>query len=232
MRRLADGEGSAPPAKRQATLARFFPGAPALANVPDTIPEELVLKCSYCDKVVIGNFSAAPGGLKLHVKACHPFEHQEAELQADRVSSFISATLFDFEPMELIPEGIDLPDNSNNDLNGRVDEEMRGEGEKAKILRHSYTVKDKYKVLRLVENIEKRLRDGLGADNVFSTVPALDIVCRKTGIPMRTVRNWIEGKEEIRRVYEEQKRSRKLKRLGSGRRALFPKAEAVVAQMV
>lgn len=132
--------------------------------------------------------------------------------------------------MDLIPEGIEPSDPEIGGVDNEAQED--GDEEKAKRLRHSYTVKDKYKVLKLLDDTEKRLRESLGTGNVYLTFSARDLVCRRTGVPMRTLRNWIDRKEGIRKVYDEQKRARKLRRLGSGRRASFPIAEGVVAQIV
>jgi hypothetical protein len=104
--------------------------------------------------------------------------------------------------------------------------------EKKKQLRHSYTLKDKFLALKALEDAEARFLECLGADQAYFTLPLVETVSENTGIPVRTLRSWIDKKESIKTLYLAHRRARKLKRFGSGRKPAFPKAEKIVAELV
>lgn len=224
MRRFGE-EGGEPPLKRQATLANFFKrsdGEP-LSNVPAFVPDQLSVQCPYCELVITSlHSSALPGALKAHVAYKHQFELLEASARASSAVEFINRSIFDFVPMETIgeePDDMDVVESSDT-------------VEKSKKLRHSYTLKDKFKTVKALDDAETQLKAKLGPDKAYFVVSLHEIVSSRTGVPMRTLRDWIEKKDEIRKLYLEQKRARKVRKFGCGRKPLFPKAEGIVASIV
>jgi hypothetical protein len=124
------------------------------------------------------------------------------------------------DDMGLEPEGGDYGSGGEGD-NGKV-----------KILRHSYSIKDKYKTLEALKLAEERVKSELGPDCSFYAISVLELVNRMTGIPISTIKDWAKNKEFITKTYKEQKLARKNRRLGSGNKPLFSKAEKIVADMV
>jgi hypothetical protein len=92
----------------------------------------------------------------------HTVEVVEASSRVEGATRFVRESVFDFEPLEPIPEE---PENTNtgND-NPAVDPS------KPKQLRHSYTVKQKYFLLRDYEKAEARLKARLDTGDVLFAV--------------------------------------------------------------
>lgn len=210
--------------KRQATLATFFTardGTP-LAG-PRFAVNESRLQCPYCDFVLKSEFEASlAGNMKNHCVSKHTVEVVEASARVDGALRFVRESLFDFQPLEPIAE-VDV----------EVHEEDRSVDtpSKPKVLRHSYTTKQKYYVLKDYEKAEAMLKARLNDGDALFAVSVLELVSRTSGIPISTIKDWRKDREKTFSSYLA-RRDRLKKRFGSGRHALFPKSESKVAEIV
>lgn len=100
-----------------------------------------------------------------------------------------------------------------------------------KRLRHSYSIKTKFKILDCLDKAEAVVKASLAADSPFFHSPVLEGVSRKTGVPISTLKDWVQKRDVIHEKYAS-KRARRRRRLGSGRLPSFPKAEEAVAKLV
>jgi hypothetical protein len=205
--------------KKQATLGAFFrrpDGSPLAAP-----PQLHRLLCPYCDFYVESQYPASlPGGLRAHVQWRHPFDMLEASTRLQAALAAARQSIFDLIGMDPIPE-----EEENERAAEEADEdEANDEEDDAKTpkrKRHSYSIKEKFKALQALEKAEALVKASLADASLFFAVSVLDAVSRDTGIPSQTLKKWVSAKEKIRETYLARKRTRKARRLGSGRRALF-----------
>jgi hypothetical protein len=146
MKRASETGGGGPPQKRQATMAAFF-SSPSLEGVPKFAVSHHVL-CPYCTKKIAGTERSLAGGLKTHVMVTHPFEFMEASMRAERATSLITRSIFDLEPMSSIPEGTEPSDISQIGGDPAAPTPNSISSPNPKTLRHSYSIKDKFMVLK------------------------------------------------------------------------------------
>jgi hypothetical protein len=165
--------------------------------------------------------------------AAHTEEYLETKYRQESVVRHLRESIFDFVPLETIPEIPEPPPVAHPDaLPAFAPTGAPGPPSKPKFLRHSYSIKDKYYLLKKIDEAENYVKSKLEDDQEYFTVSVLELVHRSSGIPISTIKDWIDDKENIRSLYEKDKLARSLKRLGSGRHARFPKAEGIVAEMV
>jgi len=211
--------------KRQATLGAFFrrPDGTAAAAIPRFVPDGYSVKCDYCDRVLKSSTeSALPGALKVHCLTHHGLEYTEVSARVDAAVRYVHTTVFDYEPMETIPEepvAIIV-----------IAEPPPAAVPNPKQLRHSY--KQKFHLLKDYDTAEARLSARLGPERGVFAVSVLDVVHRASGVPISTIKDWLKDKTRITATYLEGKAKRKLARLGSGKTPLFPKSEVIVANLV
>ena len=232
MRRVRDttdgDEEEERPAKKQAhDLSSFFRRVDGLAISP---PKLFALCCPYCSFRATSEISEVPlpGALKVHVLIKHPDDYFEASCRMHAALGIVRRTMFDFEPLEAIPEA---PDDENIAAPAPT---LGKSVEKPKVQRHSYTYKEKFRFLAEVDKAEIAIKAKLGADAVFRYYQksVLEEVENKTGVPQDTLKHWMRDKEQIRTVYLGDKLARKSKKRGSGRHPAFPKAEEAVAKTI
>jgi DDE superfamily endonuclease len=235
MRRASgDDNPDTPPAKKQKTLGEFFRRAD---GQPLSEPKVFHLPCPYCDFRATSEISVAslPGALRTHVQWRHPDDFFEASVRLHAAFSSIRRTLFDLIGMDPIPE------EEEEKEDGPAGERPVAEQQQAlpalapskpKHLHHSYSLKTKFKTLEALDKAEAVIKASLSADSVFFAISLLQQVNHETGIPVSTLKDWVTQKNVIRTRYSGRKRDRKSRRVGSGRKALFPKAEVALALLV
>ncbi len=217
MRRTNEGEPEeTPPSKKQATLGNFFQRRSGVPLPGPLFVEQASLKCPYCDFVVRSEFEPSlAGNLKNHCVHKHTIEVVEAKARIDGALRFVERCVFDFTPLPPIPETPELPSATSDSG--------------AKVLRHSYTIKQKYFLLKDYEAAEERLKTRLQPSDSLFSVSVRELVSRTSGVPISTIKDWLKSKSQIVATYNERLKLKRLKkRLGSGRHALFPKSEAKV----
>lgn len=186
--------------------------------------------------------SALPGALRLHGLRFHQFEAFEANARLDAALSTLNRSLFDFIPMDAIVEEADEEEGSDVELEPEPAAPVRPlpghpppaeppEPPSTKRLRHSYSIKTKFKILDCLDKAEAVVKASLAADSPFFHSPVLEGVSRKTGVPISTLKDWVQKRDVIHEKYAS-KRARRRRRLGSGRLPSFPKAEEAVAKLV
>jgi hypothetical protein len=227
MRRVGEGGGEPPSKKpRQATLSYFLlnkDGQP-FSKVVESAPigqKDFSLPCPYCDRLLASDHKASlPGALRLHVQLIHVSQYLEFSTRESAAVSFIRQSIFEIEPMPTIAEEPEEPLLPAAPF-----------APKPKLQRHSYSLKDKYTVLKQISKAEDYIKENLKPEEGFFMVSVLELVQRSTGIPLTTLRDWVAEGTTIRAKYEANKLARKLKRTGAGRKARFPVAEAAVAKL-
>ena len=204
-REPSDGEEEEERPKKQANLSSFFRRVDGQAI---SAPKSFALCCPYCTFRATSEISETPlpGALKVHVLIKHPDDYVEASCRMQAALGLVRRTMFDFEPLVPIPEA---PEGEAPTPNV----------EKAKIQRHSYTYKEKFRFLAELDKAEIAIKAKLGVDAVFSYYQKslLEEVENKTGVPQATLKHWIKDKENIRTIYLTDKLARKSKKRGSGR---------------
>lgn len=60
----------------------------------------------------------------------------------------------------------------------------------------------------------------------------LQFTAEATGIPAPTIKDWIKEKERIIKAHNDKKLIRKKRRIGSGRKPMFPKVEKTTADFI
>jgi hypothetical protein len=232
MRRIAEDPPEAqPPRKIQRTLANFFKKSDGSAlDLPLVVVDERPTRaCPDCSLIIRATAERAlSGALLVHRRFAHPEELYAMEARISSAAQFLRQGIFDFEPMEPIAELVEeavAPQDAQPEPAHVLD--------KAKKLRHSYTLKQKYRLLQQYAQTDETLRTRLRPEDFLCAVSVLEMVSKLSGIPPSTIQDWLNAKEKIVAEYTTNKRSRKKKHLGaSGRKALFPVAEANVKKKV
>lgn len=222
MRRANEINDPAPAEKRQVVLGNYF----KLSNgnsLPSPVSSLHKLECPYCSVVLSSQHKAAlPGNLKNHCNAKHTLEVAEAISRASGFESFARRSIFDdFEPLPSIIE--------ENEAESEVEPSAAN---KAVVKRFSYSLKFKRHLLRKYNECEVLRKERLGPGQALFAVDVLTLTSECTGVPVSTIKDWIAARKEIMDRFEAHKLKRKLKRDGSGRKALFPAAEKIVAGLV
>ena len=167
------------------------------------------------------------------MKTSHYFQLLEATSRLEAELSALDQRVFESIPLDPIPEE---GEEGEEDVAAEPDRSAEARQleplQKPKRLRHSYSIKQKYKVLHALDKTEEGIRAALADAADYYAGLTFDHVSRKTGIPITTLRDWVSDKETICKRHEEDRQNRRLRRVGSGRHALFPKAEAVVAALI
>lgn len=230
MRRVAEvpPEGEQERRKVQRTLANFFKKSDgsALEGALVVVDERPSRACPDCGMIIRATAERAlSGALTVHRHFAHPEELYAMEARISSASLFLRQSVFDFEPLEPLVEEADEPQDAQPEQGPVLG--------KPKKLRHSYTLKQKYLLLKQYGQAEETLRTRLRPEDFLCGVSVLDMVSKLSGIPPSTIQDWVNAKEKIVAEYTNEKRSRKKKHLGaSGRKALFPVAEANVKNKV
>jgi hypothetical protein len=213
-----------PQPKKQATMAAFYKRADGSeVDGPRFVPDDHRMKCPFCDFTIKSQYEAKLAGpMKIHCELKHKIEYAEAQVRLAAAERLVQSSIFDFEPLPTIPE-------ESPEENGRDNNETPA---KPKILRHSYSIKDKYRLLKDFEATEQRLKENLAPGDAIFAVSVLEIVHRASGVPISTIKDWLKEKNEITQKYLSDKKARRIKRMGSGKKALFPQSEKKVAEMV
>lgn len=216
--------------KKQATLGAFFRRAD---GQPLSDPVTFYLSCPYCDFRAQSDISTAPlpGALRAHVQWSHSFEHLEASTRLQAALSALDRSIYDLIPMETIVEADVVEDEPEGRPAAEVPDAHPAPEPSAKRLRHSYSIKSKFKILEVMDKAEAVVKASLAADSPYFLSPVVEDVSKKTGVPISTLWDWIHQKDSIREKYAT-KRLRRIRRVGSGRLAAFPKAEAIVRQLI
>ena len=193
------------------------------------ISEPLVhsLSCPNCDfQCQSLSPQSLPGGLSLHVRVKHPIEFLEATTWLQNALSPVRRSLFDYvPPLEPIPEA---PDDAMDLDEPAALDDAHHDGKK---LRHSYSIKQKVKFLLEMDNVEAEIKARMGPGAVYFAISLLEEVNKMTGVPIPTLKKWV-GLKEVLFAKHLQIRLRKVRKHGSGRPAVFPAAEALVASMI
>lgn len=237
--------------KKQANLGLFFRQADGSPLTPPAPPQLHRLSCPYCELSLESQHHASlPGSLRAHVQWRHPDDFFEASTRLQAALSSARGSIFDIVAMPPIPEeemddaAEELDEGEAEDEEDELAAELSAPPSTPGLLpspfvpknairkRYSYTLKQKFKVLQALEKTEALVRASLADASLFFAVTVLDTVTRETGIPSPTLKKWVSAKDKIRETYLARKRARKSRRLGSGRTALFPKAEAIVTNLV
>lgn len=181
MRRTRESDEESERPRKQATLGAFFRRAD---GEPVSAPKSpsFTLNCPFCPFVASSSISmqSLPGALKVHVSLKHPDDYLEGAIRLHAAISAVHTTIFDFDPMELIRE--DLEDSME------VDDGTEARTPKPKRLRHSYSVKRKYKYLQAIEKAEERVKASIGPSVAYFTSTVLEEANKATGVPTPTLK--------------------------------------------
>lgn len=226
----ADEPSAKKPRLLQPTMAKFFrtTSDKPLSNVPLIASDEKLFRreCPYCDFVVKSDtYKAIAGPLSVHMSVKHPFQYFESSIRVESALSYAQRTIFDILPMPTIEENEEGEDEEDP-------AKQQVPSEKPKRQRHSYSIKKKYKTIELYMKTEVIIKSKLKDEDHMYSISVAEFVSNKTGIPINTLKDWVADKVSITATYTSEKRKRKLKRLGSGRKPLFPKAEKIVSDIV
>lgn len=222
MRRANEDNDPSPAEKRQVMLGSYFKLSNGI-SLPSPVSSLHTLVCPYCSVVLSSQHkSALPGNLKNHCNAKHTIEVAEAISMVSGFESFARRSLFDnFERLPSIIE-------ENEAESGAEPSEAK----KPVVKRFSYTLKFKRSLLKKFDECERLRKERFGPGQALFAVDVLILTSECTGVPVSTIKDWVAARKEIIERFEAHKLKRKLKRDGSGRRALFPAAEKVVAELV
>jgi len=156
------------------------------------------------------------------MKTSHYFQLLEATSRLEAELSALDQRVFESIPLDPIPEE---GEEGEEDVAAEPDRSAEARQleplQKPKRLRHSYSIKQKYKVLHALDKTEEGIRAALADAADYYAGLTFDHVSRKTGIPITTLRDWVSGKETICKRYEEDRQNRRLRRVGSGRHAFI-----------
>jgi hypothetical protein len=198
-----------PPLKkaRQQRLGAFFS---RVDGKPLSEPTLFRLGCPYCDFQATSEISRSglPGALRAHVQWRHPDDFFDASVRLHAAFSAASQSLFDYVAMDPIPEEEEEEKPAAEEVVAErappIDQDRQAAAprlqEKAKRLRHSYSIKQKFKTLLALDKAEAVIKASLSADAAYFAVYLHEQIHRKTGIPVTTLRRWIDEKEAIRKV--------------------------------